>query len=180
MRTRNAKKPEILKSGRSGDWVYYVRNGKQCRRLYGSQGPAHSEATGAPDRFWRRVTRVQSRPGGDAAGSAAIAGSGQPGPQPSAAATIGTVDRATVLCRQKLQKAGTRRVTGQSGRLGVSQDIPAMTDCQGPTRYCPRAPPMVLSRTCLVPPMWIAIHMGGTRQVRDRYEMGTPWIHRRT
>jgi hypothetical protein len=34
MRTRNAKKPEILKSGRSGDWVYYVRNGKQCRRRY--------------------------------------------------------------------------------------------------------------------------------------------------
>jgi len=29
-----------------------------------------------------------------------------------------------------------------------------------------------LSRTCLVPPMWIAIHMGGTRQVRDRYETG--------
>ena len=34
MRTRNAKKPEILKSGRSGDWVYYVRDGKQCRRRY--------------------------------------------------------------------------------------------------------------------------------------------------
>jgi len=35
-----------------------------------------------------------------------------------------------------------------------------------------------LSRTCLVPPMWIAIHMGGTRQVRDRYAVGTPLMCR--
>ena len=34
-----------------------------------------------------------------------------------------------------------------------------------------------LSRTCLVPPMWIAIHMGCTRQVRDRYEIGTRGIY---
>ena len=35
-----------------------------------------------------------------------------------------------------------------------------------------------LSRTCLVPPMWIAIHLGGTRQVRDRYETGVWEAHR--
>jgi hypothetical protein len=34
MKARNAKMPEVLKSGRSGAWVYYVSNGKQCRRLY--------------------------------------------------------------------------------------------------------------------------------------------------
>ena len=31
-----------------------------------------------------------------------------------------------------------------------------------------------MSRTCLVHPMWIAIHMGCTRQVRDMYAMDTP------
>ena len=30
-----------------------------------------------------------------------------------------------------------------------------------------------LSGTCLVPPMWITIHMGGTRQVPDRYQTDT-------
>jgi len=47
-------------------------------------------------------------------------------------------------------------------------------------RCTSHAPGSYLSRTCLVPPMWIAIHMGGTRQVRDRYEGGTPLIHHRT
>ena len=28
--------------------------------------------------------------------------------------------------------------------------------------------------------MWITIHMGGTSLVRDRYELGTPWIHHRS
>ena len=35
-----------------------------------------------------------------------------------------------------------------------------------------------LSRTKLVPPMWITIHMGGTSLVRDRYELGTSLVRR--
>jgi hypothetical protein len=43
--------------------------------------------------------------------------------------------------------------------------------------YCWLPSMVYLSRTCLVPPMWITIHMGGTRQVRDRYTMDTPSNH---
>jgi hypothetical protein len=42
-------------------------------------------------------------------------------------------------------------------------------------RWCIHGvPSSYLSRTCLVPPMWIVVHMGGTRQVRDRYAVDTP------
>ena len=47
-------------------------------------------------------------------------------------------------------------------------------------RACPCLVPVsYLSRTCLLPPMWIAIHMGGTRQVPDRYQTGA-WEARRS
>ena len=54
--------------------------------------------------------------------------------------------------------------------VGAPKTAPYRSAHTPPTcgRYGERVPAWYLSRTCLVPPMWIAIHMRGTRQVRDR------------
>jgi hypothetical protein len=85
------------------------------------------------------------------------------------------------VAAQWISVSASGRLTGRRG--GGAQDStlslrPRSACLRTVWRACPCLVPVsYLSRTCLVPPMWIAIHMGDTRQVRDRYETGTPGRH---
>jgi hypothetical protein len=48
---------EALKSGRCGDWVWYMRGGKQCRRLWGK--PKDPQTRG--QRYWRALLGAASK-----------------------------------------------------------------------------------------------------------------------
>ena len=60
--------PSVLQSGRQGEFVYYVRNGRQCRRRYVVPKDPHTAAQlrvraafGAASKAWGTLLREEDR-----------------------------------------------------------------------------------------------------------------------
>jgi hypothetical protein len=85
-----------LRSGRCGDWIWYMRGGKQCRRRYTPpQGPGHTGATALPRPPRCLLQEVQPLADGSRAGCLHCCGGEAAEPLP--AGSVGSADRAAVL-----------------------------------------------------------------------------------